>query len=220
MNRPRQKAKRRVARNSPTLFKPAHVIRIHTEGRVTERDYLSHWARLNRGVRIDWGESGVDPMSLVRRARQEAIRSRANRRRLGVADFDEVWCVFDVDTHSDVALALSEAERNGINVAVSNPCLELWLVLHLEDRWGPVDGHGIQRRASRLGLVNRKSVSTAAWKKLAGGYEDAKRRAQSLDQMHRDNESPSRPNPSTDVWRLVDRIRSHGSAAMLAAVDG
>jgi len=38
-----------------------------------------------------------------------------------------------------------------------------------------------------------------------------------LDSMHEGNDSPPRSNPSSDVWRLVDRLRSWGSAAVVAA---
>ncbi|MCY4424011.1 MAG: RloB family protein [Acidimicrobiaceae bacterium] len=208
MNRPRRKVRRRVVPQGGKTSERVRVIRVHTEGRVTERDYLNHWARLNSGVRIDWGESGVDPMSLVSRAQAELRRSSVNTRRHGVADFDEIWCVFDVDEHPNRSQAIFEARQSDVNVAVSNPCFELWLVLHVEDRAGPVHRSDIQRDATKLNLIRGKSVPDVAWESLEDGYEAAKRRARSLDQMHRDNESPSRSNPSTDVWRLVDRIRS------------
>lgn len=175
---------------------------------MTERDYLNHWARLNSGVRIDWGESGVDPMSLVSRAQAELRQSSVNTRRHGVADFDDTWCVFDVDTHANASQAILTAQRSGISIAVSNPCFEIWLVLHLEDRLGPLSGLEIQRRASRSGLVRRKSVPEGAWRVLEDNYEDARRRARELDAWHDGNDSPPRSNPSSDVWRLVDRLRS------------
>ncbi len=46
--------------------------------------------------------------------------------------YDAVWCVFDVDQHPKIKEALSLAAKNGISVALSNPCFEFWLVLHFE----------------------------------------------------------------------------------------
>ena len=103
--------------------------------------------------------------------------------------------------------AISEARQSGINVAVSNPCFELWLVLHCENRARPVHRGDIQRDARKLNLIVGKSVPAGAWGTLEDNYQDAKRRAKGLDQMHRDV-SPPGSNPSTNVWRLVDRLRS------------
>ena len=186
----------------------ARVVRVHTEGRVTERDYLNHWARRSRGVLISWGASGMSPLSLVARAREEVNRSRRFGSRQGSLSFDEIWCVFDVDEHPNRSQAIFEARQSDINVAVSNPCFELWLVLHVEGRAGPVHRSDIQRDATKLNLIRGKSVPDAVWGSLKDGYEAAKRRAQSLDQMHAGNGSPPRSNPSTGVWRLVDEIRS------------
>lgn len=204
MKRPKSTSGRRVRRSQ----EERRVIRIHTEGRVTEPDYLSHWERLNDSVRIDWGESGMVPMSLVQHAREDARSSRHASRRHGSPDYDEIWCVFDVDAHPNVKQAISEAQQSGIRVAVSNPCFELWLVLHCEDQRAHIERRGIQRRASELGLIDGKSVSEDAWSVLDDNYENARRRAKDMNRWHEGNDSPPRSNPSTDIWRLVDRLRS------------
>ena len=113
-----------------------------------------------------------------------------------------------MDEHPHRSQAIFEARQSGIKVAVSNPCFELWLVLHVEDRERHVHRSDIQRDARKLNVVEGKNVPDSVWGRLADGYEDAKRRAQALDQMHEDNGSAFRSNPSTDVWRLVEWIRS------------
>ena len=53
--------------------------------------------------------------------------------------FDEVWCVFDMDVqNSDKDFAnfdnsIDRAKSLGYNVAYSNDCFELWLLLHYKD---------------------------------------------------------------------------------------
>lgn len=207
MSRPRPNTGRRVAPRGGRALREPRVIRVHTEGRVTEPDYLSHWERLNDGVRIDWGASGMVPMSLVRHAREDAGLSRRASKRHSSPDYDEIWCVFDVDAHPNVKQAISEAQQSGIQVAVSNPCFELWLVLHCQDQAASIQSSDIQRDAKKLNLIRGKAIPASAWKTLTDNYDDAKRRARDLDQMHR-GVSPPRSNPSTDVWRLVDRLRS------------
>ena len=47
-----------------------------------------------------------------------------------------------------------------------------------------------------------------AWNTLVEAFETARQRARALDECHAGNGSPPRSNPSTDVWRLVDRLRT------------
>ena len=194
-------------RRHPTR-EPRRVLHILTEGKATEPGYLVGWARHNaRNARIDFDSSGPGtPDTLVRRARE---RVRCNRRRSKRADphFDEIWCVFDTDEHPNLPGAIDDARQSGIEVAVSNPCFELWLVLHVEDQTAHVHRHEVQRRANELGLSDGKKIINAAWSRLIEAFETAKQRARALDERHEGNDSPPRSNPSTDVWRLVDRIR-------------
>ena len=109
--------------------KERRVIRVLTEGKVTEPSYLIAWARRHRhSISLSLPESGMAPETLVDHARQHLRRRRRSRR--GDQDFDEIWCVFDIDLHPNVPTAIHNARQSGIEVAVSNPCIELWLVLH------------------------------------------------------------------------------------------
>ena len=108
---------------------------------------------------------------------------------------------------------MNEATQSGIEVAVSNPCFELWLVLHAHDQTAYVDRRDVQRRSTDLELTSGKHIANAAARHmLIDLFETAKRRAKALDRRHQGNGSPPRSNPSTDVWRLVDRLRTVGSS--------
>ena len=79
--RPRRPTERREHRQ---------IIRVLSEGAVTEPSFLAQWDRRNRHVHIELSDSGMGPLSLVQRARdyqQAKRRSRRNGR--GVA-FDEI----------------------------------------------------------------------------------------------------------------------------------
>jgi len=157
-----------------------------------------------RRVVLDSRDSGYVPKSLVNHAR-ELVR----RQRKGERDdrFDEIWCVFDRDEHPGVSSAIQEARDLGVGVAFSNPCFELWLVLHVEDRSAYVSRREIQRRCRELGLIEGKWIPEDALRKLRSDFQTAKGRAQRLDQMHERDGSPELSNPSATVWRLVDRLR-------------
>lgn len=196
--RAKRLARRRVAQREPRT-----VIRVHTEGEVTELEYL----RLVKGpdVRIDFGTPGFDPRSLVRHARDDARADR--RRRSADRDFDQIWCVFDRDEHEDIDGAIQEARDAGVEIALSNPCVELWLLLHAEDQTASIHRGAAQKRCAELGLTEGKSIPRSAEEKLRTGYEDAKGRAQALGDAHEESGAPSWANPSSGLWRLVDRLR-------------
>lgn len=203
MKRP-PSASRRLGRHPR---KERRIIKVYAEGEVTEYEYLRHWARSSTDVVLHWGEHGMAPMTLVNRAREDVKRSRRSTRRHGSPDFDEIWCVFDVDNHRNISNALFEARQSEIQVALSNPCFELWLVLHCEDQNAFIERKKIKRRASDLGLIRDKSIPATALELLEANYDEAKRRAKYLNALHEGNGKQPRSNPSTDLWLLVDRIR-------------
>lgn len=175
------------------------VIKVLTEGKVTEPKYLKRLARGNSKITMRCDGIGKSPENLI----YEATKF------LGKG-FDQVWCVFDVDHHllQRINEIRASASRDNIVTVVSNPCFELWLVLHKERQNGQVTSDEIQKRAEALKLIDGKKIAEAGWSCLFGNYEDAKTRAKDLDEMHRQNGSPSGSNPSSDVWKLIDVLRS------------
>lgn len=202
MTRPSGRRPRR--RSNPQ--EQRRVIRVLTEGRVTEPDYLRRWARRNRGlVRVDFFDAGKTPEVLVRQAR-DCVRQQNPRSRRADPDFDEIWCVFDTDEHRHLSQAVDDARQSRVEVAVSNPCFELWLVLHVQEQTAHIHRHDVQDLASEHGLCDGKKIAEKAWTRLVDDFETAKRRARELDERHVGNGSPPRSNPSTGMWRLVDRL--------------
>lgn len=203
MTRPSsQRPHRRVAQK-----KTRRVIRVLTEGEITEPEYLTVWARHNRShVRLDISDRGLTPKTLVSRAREHVRQNRPTKRRR--PDYDAIWCVFDIDDHPYVPQAVEEARHRGIEVVVSSPCFELWLLLHAQAQTAHIDCHAAQRLSAELGLSRGKTIPQDVRNKLIDTFEIAKQRAIDLRKRHEDNGAAPRTNPSTDVWRLVDCIRN------------
>lgn len=178
-----------------------------TEGERTESGYLHHWRRAHREtVLVTVDEFHGPPMSLVNRAadaKRTALREEAHGR--GRA-YDEVWCVFDRDEHPDIPQALDKASANGIGIVLSDPCIEIWFVLHFAEQTAHIDRMEAQALSRSL-LGCDKALSVTALDALASGYQDAKRRAIDLDRKHDRDGSPPHSNPSSNMWQLVDRIR-------------
>ncbi|MFD7155331.1 RloB family protein [Kribbella sp. NPDC059898] len=157
----------------------------------TEQDYLI-------GLRDSAGTRAVD-IQLVRKAKspEAVVAYAAGFIARASDDFDEVWCVYDVDEF-DVAPAAREAARHRFRVAVSDPCFELWLLLHHEDCAAFLSGYReVERRLRKhLPKYDKTHLDFADYE---DGVVDAIRRAEKLGDSR---------NPSTGMWRLATRIRT------------
>lgn len=182
-------------------------ILVFVEGKRTEERYLVDWARRYRGdviVVID-PFRGV-PLSLVEHAVKLQRQERRDERRARGRKYDEIWCVFDIDEHPDLDRAFDLARRHGIHLAVSNPCLELWFILHFEDQSAWIHRRRAQERSEEL-LGCGKVLSDDAVAVLFDRYDCAADRARQLERRHSDAGSDPGENPSSGVWRLIETIR-------------
>jgi hypothetical protein len=200
----------------PTSAAKRRQILVFTEGLKTEPIYLTDWYRRHRErvlVKID-PFHGARLQLVEAASRQRAYDVREAKRRRG-DPYDEYWCVFDVDQHPRLREAIEMAAASGISVALSNPCVELWFLLHFDNRQAPIDRHDVQDlAAARLGCG--KVLSQTALNLLFDGYRDARRRAMALDMKHEGDGSPPMSNPSSSTWRLLDTIREAAVPEQLA----
>lgn len=184
-----------------------HELLVFVEGRRTEEHYIVHWHRKHREnvlVTVDPFRGG--PRQLIDRAVEAKKRGDRDARRRRGRPYDEIWCFFDVDEHHAIDEVEVVAAAHGIKLAVSNPCLELWFILHFQDQTAHIDRHSAQSRSEAL-LSCSKCLSESALDALESGHDDATSRAQKLDFKHHGDGSPPRSNPSSGAWELVDSIR-------------
>lgn len=118
----------RQARRQP----PRPVILVVCEGQ-TEAAYFravkGHYGR-STTVNIKIARDQSDPVSVVERG----IRDNQHD------DFDRVFCVVDGDKPDRAALARKRiGKRKNIDLIVSIPCFEVWLLLHFESSDAPFD---------------------------------------------------------------------------------
>jgi hypothetical protein len=181
---------------------------IFAEGESTEPTYFTHWHRRYRErilVKIAPHEY-TSPLQIVQAAvDQKTYDAREARRRRGDA-FDEYWCVFDVDQHPNVSEALRLSADNDIGIALSNPCIELWFLIHFEDQTAYLSRNAAQRR-SKQHLKCSKLLTQSALDLLEANFEAAKVRAIKLRGKHHGDGSPQYENPSSDVWEIIEIIR-------------
>lgn len=178
----------------------------------TEPDYIKGLNRhlRNPAVQIKVLEKGRAPTQVV----EYGIKHARNAER-GGEGYDQLWCVVDVDDYTDHDAALRMAARQkapAAHVVVSNPCFEIWLLLHFRQvrqalaRYDDVRPH----LAKHVPGYN-KAVDFAA--DFAARYPEATRRAKELEPSG----TAWRENPSTAMWRLVEAM---GGCACHPGVHG
>lgn len=183
---------------------------ILAEGQRTEDAYFLFWKRrLRRQVSIEISEFHGTPMSLVEKAVTQKTKEAREQRRGRGAAHDEYWCVFDVDTHPYLAEAMEMAAKHGISLAISNPCIELWFLLHFTAQTAYIECRDAVRTVSGE-TGTGKSLTPDALQILGEKFDIAKERAQHLDRKHCGDGTPYPGNPSSGVWRLIDAIQKGG----------
>jgi len=103
------------------------------EGSKTEPDYFESLKKAFRLTTVDVKVvyDKPDPKSVVKRA--EELREK--RKISSFAQYDQIWCVIDVEApqpHPTLDEAYDRAQKRGFNLALSNPCFEFWFLLHFE----------------------------------------------------------------------------------------
>lgn len=153
--------------------------------------------RSNTAVNVEVATERGVPMTLVRRAVARAADD----------EVDECWCVFDVEwprNHPHLAEAMRLAEAHGVRLAVSNPCFELWLILHFEDQTAFVSTDEAERRSRGLDGRAGKRIDGDMYVRLRN---DAVKRAIRLSRRHDENgTSFPRDNPSSSMHALLAAI--------------
>jgi hypothetical protein len=204
MARNRDDLQRRRPRRQP---KPRFLI--VCEGTVTEPRYFKDVQYTERSLIDLQIEAGGTPKTLVERAAGLKREANGKARKLKDANqkYEEVWCVFDIDGHPLVPEAKDQAKANGIELAISNPCFELWALLHFQDQSAHIERGTVQHLCRHVmpGYEKRLDYET-----LRPKYSDALKRAQDLERWH-ESRGTVGANPSTAVYRLVERLKSQPS---------
>lgn len=188
-----RKAKKLIRRKTYWSQKTLYVIA--TEGAVTEKIYFNEMFR-RKNIRMPIlatksGDSSPD----------KVFKRLIEYRRTYNASPNELWLVIDRDNWNKVTLdaIAKECQKKDYNLIISNPCFELWLLLHQKNPKQPL---------TIANCVNEL-------KKLIPGYTKSKF---NIENIHKnvglainhakvlDNKKDIQEPPSTKVFKLVEKL--------------
>ncbi|MCA1471933.1 RloB domain-containing protein [Bradyrhizobium sp. IC3195] len=171
--------------------------------------YLRALAGVSNSIIDVIGGAGT-PEVIAQTAIDHALdRGVIGKKRKGLAWYertDQVWAVFDRDVHEHFDKGVRLCEENGIHVARSNPCFEVWLILHMDDFHKPHDRHEVlDHLCGMLPDYKHGKGKNVDYGKLLTALEDAEKRAEKQLEA-RKREGAEYGPPSTTVFRLTRSI--------------
>ncbi|QDI70102.1 hypothetical protein CD934_16340 [Streptomyces calvus] len=218
----------------------ARQVYVYTEGEVTEPEYIDiivrngTWAEPGRTVQHHIANPNAEgkhrkPLRMVQDAvvtlrKVEREAKDAGLRQGKDWNWPQVWVLFDRDDHQGIPEALRLAEKEGVRVAYSHPCFELWRLLHYTNytsTFGGVCGDANSKLRTRPGFaatygrgvrtvteqqskhVREGQVLTPAAEDGLSRYRTARKHAQKINGGH-SSPHPHAWDPYTDVWRFVE----------------
>ncbi|WUH92362.1 RloB family protein [Streptomyces sp. NBC_00433] len=134
---------------------------------------------------------GRDPLRVV----EEALSRRKTEESNG-DPYDSVWCVVDVDQHATLENACLRAKRSDLDVAVSSPCFEVWLLWHFQDHASWISTEALAVKLKKFGVNGKNLPLTFPYDK----YSSAMLRAEKCTEIRLKHKPP---NPSSSVSSLV-----------------
>jgi len=205
------KAGRKHKRNEGTkTVQPGNYL-IVTEGTETEVNYFNNIKRIletnfNNSVMVE-----KVTMNIQGTARSTTVLVKEAIKKRSLKSYSDVWVVFDRDENSDFDEAISLALREGLHVAWSNECFELWLLLHFQNLESAI---GRNDYSSKLtSHFKKQKINNGEYKKNIKDIFDitspfvniAITRSNDLlkEYNNRNIMSPDKMNPATKVQDLV-----------------
>jgi hypothetical protein len=181
-----------------------HTVVIFCEGQGSEPDYVIGLRNLpsvssNTALNIEISDVHGVPYTLVDNA--VALKKRDS-------EVDECWCLFDVEWpkhHPKLAEAVNRArDVEGVHAAVSNPCFEVWLIMHFRDVAAFLTtGEAEQQSRTEDGRTGKHIDPSKYMPQRAQAIQ----RAKTLEARHNKNAATMpHNNPSSGMFRLLEAI--------------
>ncbi len=192
---------------------------IASEGENTEPHYFRNLAAKNSRIsvvtleRTQEDKSKSAPKYVLQQLR-DFKQAEAPRKH------DELWLVVDVDQWENLVEIVNSCDEEGYHPAISNPCFELWLLLHFrsleeytaEERQRLLGNKKINKKRTLLEkelsdrLIDGYNKKRPGTKRFIPFVKEAIERARRLD---KNLDDPCPKTLGTRVYLLADRILQH-----------
>ena len=175
----------------------------------TEKQYFSNFKQIQDKYLIRWASgNATDPVGIVENIKKDILQKNLKAG-------DRAFAVFDIDIdplkEDVVEKARNLAKEHNIELITSNPCFEVWFVLHFEDSTASYNSSKDVINKLRTYITGYKK-SDDVFKVLQGRMKAAILRAKKLRAYHKNNKTCklSEQNPVTGVDQVVELLCDSG----------
>jgi len=183
--------------------KQKNLIIIVCQGLETEPNYFRHFSKENGSFLLKIKAKGKDPISLMKYAKYLKENEFALSRN------DKIYCIYDVNSTSEKSLKIAQelAKNIGLTPCISNPCFELWFLLHFAYSTSGLSSYSDVKR-DLIKYISRYDKSMDVHDQLLPKQPNAIRHAKELDNHHKRVGicSIRGCNPSTEIYKLVEYL--------------
>lgn len=154
--------------------KSARLIVIAAEGRKTENIYfqrlkLEHEAQNVHVEILERGDNNSNPETVFQQISKYA-------KDYDIEEDDQLWVVVDRDRWKNVELASVAkkcSQKSNFHFCLSNPCFEIWLLLHIEglEKYSEEEK---ERLSTNIKCEGGRTFLKKRLSELLGGYNEAK----------------------------------------------
>lgn len=188
--------------------KTKKIILIGAEGKnQTERKYFKAFNQVQSEYKIMAGKgNNTDPVGVV-----EDLLKSAKQEELDLKDGDMLACFIDVDFKNgrdqELRAAMKLARQNNISVFLSNPCFEIWYLLHF--RYSTkLYGSNEEVIKELNSYISDYSKSKDVYDLIENKIDQALLNTKRLESYHLENGTNDRLKklPSTEAYKLIEMI--------------
>ncbi|MHB8422564.1 MAG: RloB family protein [Leptospirales bacterium] len=180
-------------------FRDSKLIIIATEGTCTEPQYFKLFSSPRVQIKVLPTENGKsDPQSVLARLKEFTAT-------YDIHENDKLFVVIDRDrwTPKSMKIVASECAKNGVELAVSNPCFELWILMHFSDITADIETceHFISAIQEKGGPYSKNKLDLELFKKENVDMAISRAKKHDFDKNNRWPQSIG-----TRVYRVVESI--------------
>lgn len=202
-----KRAKNKISRRKPTR-QFNKIILIVCEGKKTEKNYFQRLKECLNLISISieiLPSPHSTPLQVINYAKQKVKE---------ISEYDEIYCVFDRDTHKDFDKALDEAKKIKLKntifeIIVSDPCFEFWILLHFTKIMPTLSTSQSSCKALQKCKTFKQYLPN--YDKSNYDFDDivANRLNTAIKNANEINKTnlPTRQTPYTEVVRLVENLQ-------------
>lgn len=195
------------SRGEPTRKERVIILLALEGGNKTERTYFSELNRMQKEYRIVFANgNNTDAVKVVADAAASVEKKGIDFKR-----GDRAYAVLDTDfgKEKQIREARKQAGKNNIDLLLSNPCFEIWLLLHFRfSTKGYISNDAVIAELENRWPDYHKSIESFAYitDRIGIAIEHAEKLTQYHDSIDSHTEIEER-NPSTDVHKLFEVIK-------------